>query len=120
MPFRGVFSNLTNLFGVFLSLVIWSTAEGFGAPYHSGSTDIGAAVIYVLVFTGLFLSSAGLYLGLDRRLTPALGRLGILAAGTWYPASANVARKLAAWSTMTYLGFGWGDRRRQGAVHPAA
>jgi len=78
----GVLSNLTNLVGVLLSLVIWSTAEGFGGPYHSGSTDIGAAIIYVLVFAGLFLSSAGLYRGLDGKLTPALGRLGILASGT--------------------------------------
>ncbi len=91
----GVFSNLTNLGGVLLSFVIWSTAEGFGGPYQAGSTDIGAAIIYVLVFAGLFLSSAGLYLGLDRRLTPALGRLGILASGTWHRASAKVARKVA-------------------------
>ena len=91
----GVFSNLTNLAGVLLSLVIWSTAEGFGGPYKAGSTDIGAAIIYVLVFAGLFLSSAGLYLGLDRKLTPALGRLGILASGTWHRAWTKVARKVA-------------------------
>jgi len=35
------------------------------------------------VFAGLFLSSAGLYYGLDRRLTPKLGRLGFLASG-WF------------------------------------
>jgi thiosulfate dehydrogenase (quinone) large subunit len=79
----GVFSNLTYLVGVLLSIVIWSTAEGFGGPYQAGSTDIGAAVIYVLVFAGLFLSAAGLYLGLDRRLTPWLGRWGVLASG-WF------------------------------------
>lgn len=92
----GIFSNLTNLAGVFFSLVIWSTAEGFGGPYHAGSTDIGAAIIYVLVFAGMFLSSAGLYLGLDRRLTPALGRLGILATGTWHRRSAKADLKVAA------------------------
>ena len=91
----GVFSNLTNLIGVLLSFVIWSTAEGFGGPYQAGSTDIGAAIIYVLVFAGLFLSSAGLYLGLDRRLTPGLGRWGILASGTRHRVSAKVARKVA-------------------------
>lgn len=79
----GVFSNLTYLIGVFLSVVIWSTAEGFGGPYQAGSTDIGAAIIYVLVFAGLFLSSAGLYMGFDRRLTPRLGRWGVLASG-WF------------------------------------
>src|SRR5262245_36438201 len=68
----GVFVNLTSVVGVLLTMVIWSTAEGFGGPYKAGSTDIGAAIIYPLVFAGLFLSSAGLYYGLDRRLTPKL------------------------------------------------
>jgi len=77
----GVLSNLTNIGGALLSLVIWSTAEGFGGPYRAGSTDVGAAVIYVLVFAGLFLASAGLYLGFDRRCTLALGRFGFLASG---------------------------------------
>jgi uncharacterized membrane protein YphA (DoxX/SURF4 family) len=79
----GVFSNPTYLVGVVLSVVIWSTAEGFGGPYQAGSTDIGAAIIYPLVFAGLFLSAAGLHLGLDRRLTPRLGRWGTLASG-WF------------------------------------
>ena len=77
----GVFTNLTVVAGILMSTVIWSTAEGFGGPYTAGSTDIGAAVIYVLVFAGLFLSQSGLVLGLDRRLTPALGRWGFLASG---------------------------------------
>jgi uncharacterized membrane protein YphA (DoxX/SURF4 family) len=85
----GVFSNLTSIAGVLLSVVIWSTAEGFGGPYVAGSTDIGAAVIYVLVFAGLFLAQAGLYLGLDRRLTPALGRLGLLASGSLHTSGAQ-------------------------------
>jgi uncharacterized membrane protein YphA (DoxX/SURF4 family) len=79
----GVFINLTSVIGTLLAIVIWSTAEGLGGPYKAGSTDIGAAVIYVLVFAGLFLSSAGLYLGLDRKLTPALARFGFLASGTF-------------------------------------
>lgn len=77
----GVLSNLTYLGGALLALVIWSTAEGFGGPYVAGSTDIGAAVIYILVFVGLFVSFAGLYVGLDKYLTPRLGRWGILASG---------------------------------------
>ena len=76
----GAFSNLTAVVGVALSVVIWTTAEGFGGPYQAGSTDIGAAIIYVLVFAGLFLSSAGLYYGIDRWLTAKLGRLGFLAS----------------------------------------
>ena len=77
----GVFTNFTVVLGSLLSLMIWSTAEGFGGPYTSGVTDIGAAVIYPLVFAGLFHASAGLQLGLDRRLTAALGRFGWLASG---------------------------------------
>jgi thiosulfate dehydrogenase [quinone] large subunit len=79
----GVFTNLTVVAGSVLSLLIWSTAEGFGGPYSSGSTDIGAAVMYVLIFAGLFLASSGLYLGYDRRLTAALGRFGFLASGSF-------------------------------------
>lgn len=77
----GVLMNLTNLAGVLLSVVIWTTAEGFGGPYQAGSTDIGAAIIYALVFVGLFLSMSGLTYGVDRWLTPRLGRWGILASG---------------------------------------
>jgi uncharacterized membrane protein YphA (DoxX/SURF4 family) len=79
----GVFTNLTSVVGVLLSVVIWTTAEGFGGPYVAGSTDIGAAIIYPLVFAGLFLSSAGLFYGLDSKLTPKLGRFGVLASG-WF------------------------------------
>lgn len=77
----GLLTNLAYLGGLLLSLGIWSTAEGFGGPYAPGTVDIGAAIIYVLVFVALFLSSAGFYLGLDRTLTPRLGRLGVIAAG---------------------------------------
>lgn len=78
----GLFSNLTNIIGILLSVVIWTTAEGFGGPYVAGSADVGAAIIYALVFVGLFLANAGLYYGVDRALTPLLGRLGFLASGT--------------------------------------
>jgi hypothetical protein len=57
----GIFSHLTEVVGVLLALVICTTAQGFGGPYIPGSTDIGAALIYVLVFVALFLSSAGLF-----------------------------------------------------------
>lgn len=77
----GLLTNLAYLGGLLLSLGIWSTAEGFGGPYRPGTVDIGAAIIYVLVFIALFLSSAGFYVGLDRTLTPRLGRWGVIAAG---------------------------------------
>jgi nitrite reductase (NO-forming) len=34
-------------------LGIWAVAEGFGGPYSSSSTDIGAAVMYAVVALGL-------------------------------------------------------------------
>jgi nitrite reductase (NO-forming) len=77
----GVFSNLTNVGGALLALVIWSTAEGFGGPYQAGSTDVGAAIIYALVHAVLLLTRAGNSVGLDRWLTPKLGGWGILATG---------------------------------------
>jgi nitrite reductase (NO-forming) len=43
------------LLGAVYSLMIWATAEGFGGPYQSGSTDIGTAIIYAFVFVALFM-----------------------------------------------------------------
>ncbi|MCC4247242.1 hypothetical protein [Stappia indica] len=77
----GLFSNLSYIGGALLAFVIWSTAEGFGGPYGAGSTDIGAAVIYILVFALLWQTRAGLYLGLDRRLGKRLGSLAFVASG---------------------------------------
>ena len=54
----GIFPRLVSFGGIAFSLVIWSTAEGFGGPYSAGSTDIGAAIIYVLVFIALLLGGA--------------------------------------------------------------
>jgi thiosulfate dehydrogenase (quinone) large subunit len=78
----GALSNLTCLVGILLSVSIWSTAQGFGGPYGPGSTDIGVSIIYVLVFTGLFLSNAGLTFGVDRYLASALGSWSFLASGS--------------------------------------
>ncbi|MGK2942574.1 MAG: hypothetical protein ACSLFJ_12990 [Immundisolibacter sp.] len=83
----GLFSDLADMGSVLLTLVNWSTAEGFGGPYKAGSADIGTAIICSFVFVALFLSRAGLYLGLDQRLTPMLGRRGWLASG---PVSGNM------------------------------
>ena len=91
----GLFSNTTNAVGSLLALVIWSTAEGFGGPYQAGSTDVGSAIIYVLVFAALFLARAGLYVGLDQKLTPALGGLGFLASGPWQRVTSRVQRRTA-------------------------
>ncbi|HYL42260.1 MAG TPA: hypothetical protein VEU97_02640 [Ktedonobacteraceae bacterium] len=78
----GALSNLTCLGGMLLSVSIWSTAQSFGGPYGPGSSDIGVSIIYVLVFTGLFLSNAGLTFGVDRYLASALGGWNFLASGS--------------------------------------
>jgi len=43
--------------GALFSLLIWSTAEGFGGPYTVGATNMGAGIIYVLVFIALIIIS---------------------------------------------------------------
>ena len=53
----GVARKLTYLAAIGLSLLIWATAEGFGGPYTAGSSDIGTAVIYAVVFAGLLALS---------------------------------------------------------------
>ena len=79
----GLFSNLTSIVGLLLSLGIWSTAEGFGGPYMPGqSTDVGTALPYAILFAVLFSISAGRYYGMDQWLTPRLGRWSFLASGS--------------------------------------
>jgi nitrite reductase (NO-forming) len=39
--------------GALFSLLVWSTAEGFGGPYTVGATNMGAAITYVLIFVAL-------------------------------------------------------------------
>lgn len=45
--------------GILLSLLVWSTAGGFGGPYTVGATNMGAALAYVLIFVAL--------IGIDNR-----------------------------------------------------
>jgi uncharacterized membrane protein YphA (DoxX/SURF4 family) len=79
----GIFSNLTYVAGICLSLIIWTVPEGFGGPYVPGhSTDIGTALPYAILFAVLLFIAAGRYYGLDQWLTPKLGRLGFLASGS--------------------------------------
>ncbi|MGF7233605.1 MAG: hypothetical protein ACQSGP_01400 [Frankia sp.] len=70
----GAFTNLVAVVGGLLSLGIWSTAEGFGGPYQAGSTDIGASIIYVILFAALAVAGAGAVMGADTVLRPRLGR----------------------------------------------
>lgn len=79
----GLMSNLAYIVGILLSLGIWSIPEGFGGPYVAGkSTDIGAGLLYTIVFALLLFLSAGRYYGLGSWFTKRLGRLGFLASGS--------------------------------------
>jgi len=40
--------------GILWSIGIWTIPEGFGGSFLSGATDIGTAIMYVLVFTVLY------------------------------------------------------------------
>jgi thiosulfate dehydrogenase (quinone) large subunit len=79
----GLLSNLTYLLGIIYTLGIWSVAEAFGGPYVPGqSTDVGAALLYSVLFAVLLCISAGRYMACDQWLTPKLGRWGILASAS--------------------------------------
>ncbi|GAB3807625.1 hypothetical protein GCM10028798_32510 [Humibacter antri] len=76
----GVLTNLACVLGAVFALTVWAVGESFGGPYGPGSTDIGASVIYVLVFALLYSVNAGAVWGADSWLRPRLGRLACLAS----------------------------------------
>jgi uncharacterized membrane protein YphA (DoxX/SURF4 family) len=41
--------------GLLLSLGIWAIPEGFGGPYGQGSVDVGAGIVYALLFGALLV-----------------------------------------------------------------
>ncbi len=51
----GFLRKITYFAGIILSVMIWAIDEGFGGPYGPGSTDIGAAIMYVFVFVAIML-----------------------------------------------------------------
>jgi nitrite reductase (NO-forming) len=46
----GLGRRITYMAGALFSLLIWSTAGGFGGPYTSGATNVGPALVYALIF----------------------------------------------------------------------
>ncbi len=58
----GLARRATYISAAVFSLLIWGVAEGFGGPYSNSSTDIGAAVMYAVVFFALY--------GLERLAEP--------------------------------------------------
>jgi len=56
----GFARRFTYSVGILYGLFVWSVAEGFGGPYMPGTTtDVGAAIIYSLLFVALLLVDAG-------------------------------------------------------------
>jgi uncharacterized membrane protein YphA (DoxX/SURF4 family) len=53
----GLLRKVAYLGGIALSLLIWAVPEGFGGPYApgAGGTDVGAGIIYALVFLALIV-----------------------------------------------------------------
>lgn len=52
----GLARKWTYIIGMAFSLLIWSTAEGFGGPYSTGASNLGPALVYVLLFAALMLT----------------------------------------------------------------
>ncbi len=74
--------------GALFSLLIWSTAEGFGGPYAVGATNMGAALAYVIIFVALIV--------INTRSGPSLYSLDYLIEKRW-----PKWRQVAEWSRDT-------------------
>jgi nitrite reductase (NO-forming) len=46
----GLARRWTYLVGLVFSLLVWATADGFGGPYVAGASNLGPALVYVLLF----------------------------------------------------------------------
>jgi nitrite reductase (NO-forming) len=56
----GFARKATYVIGAGYTALIWATAEGFGGPYVPGvSTDVGAAIVYTLLFVLFLIHDAG-------------------------------------------------------------
>jgi thiosulfate dehydrogenase [quinone] large subunit len=88
----GIARRLNYVLGAVLSFLIWSVAEGFGGPYVSGSTDIGAGFIYVVVFLALYAA--------DSFIAPSLSLDPIIEKHiSWWHVIAHPRTKLQAPTT---------------------
>jgi nitrite reductase (NO-forming) len=68
----GFARRFTYSVGILYGLFVWSVAEGFGGPYMPGTTtDVGAAIIYSLLFIALLLVDGGRF-SVDRLIAKKL------------------------------------------------
>jgi len=83
----GFARKVTYSVGAAYTALIWATAEGFGGPYVPGSsTDVGAAIIYTLLFLMLLIHDAGVgssRLSLDNVLERRMPRWRRVAELEW-------------------------------------
>ena len=56
--FLGFARKVTYILGIIWTILIWSTAEGFGKPDMGPWTDVGTAIIYTVVFLALLAFDA--------------------------------------------------------------
>lgn len=94
----GVARKVVYLAGVGYSLLVWSTAGGFGGPYTPGATDIGPAIMYAVVFWALYIMASG---GLTGR----------------YSLDTVLARRIPWWHRIGFVSPGltlWTARAQQG------
>ena len=82
----GFARKITYIVGLLFSLLIWSTAEGFGGPYSVGANNIGAALSYVLIFAALIV--------INQRSGPSPYSLDYLIESKW-----PGWRRFSAWNT---------------------
>lgn len=86
--------------GVVLSLLIWAVPEGFGGPYGSGTggTDVGAGIVYSILFLGLIVLNATFgasRVSLDyyiERYLPSWRRVAEFGAGPTVPSGSPEGR----------------------------
>jgi uncharacterized membrane protein YphA (DoxX/SURF4 family) len=78
----GLARRTNYVLGGIMSFLIWGVGEAFGGPYVSGSTDVGAGVIYCFVFALLFVA--------DGVIQPSWALDNILSKKiSWWPRLAN-------------------------------
>ncbi|MGH7996128.1 MAG: multicopper oxidase domain-containing protein, partial [Opitutaceae bacterium] len=96
----GFARRLTYWGGALFSLLIWSTAEGFGGPYTAGATNIGPALIYMLLFVSLAIFARVL-------------------GGTPYSLDYHIERRFPRWGRWMEPGRGGGARILPPVLKPA-
>ena len=83
--------------GALFSLLVWSTAEGFGGPYTVGATNMGSGIVYVLVFIALMV--------INSRSGPSL-----------YSLDYYIERAWPSWRSMSE----WNREVSPATVHPVS